>query len=959
MPKNDECKASRCRGYGRKAGRLGFRGLIGLLVFVLAFFLVLGLSGTLSQSLKGEEKGIKKLTHKITEEEKALMPVYLESLQDRAVTAAPPSPVRNIAEFEPMEGVLIAYPLGIPYSLIAEMSESVKVTTIVTNASQETTVRNLYSSNGVTMSNCNFIYAAHDSYWTRDYGPWFVVESNKISIIDFTYNRPRPNDNNIPAEMASFLNLDLYGMNLTHCGGNYMTDGMGISVSTTLVWDENSSLTHAQINQTMSNYLGIQTYHVTDDPLGDYIKHVDCWGKYLAVDKILIGKVPTTSSNYSDYEAMATFFAAQNSSYGNKYRVYRVNSPSSQPYTNSLILNSKVLVPITSSSADSAAISAYQTAMPGYEVLGFTGDWDSTDALHCRVMGIADRGMLYIKHIPILGEQSEQDDFEINAEIIAYSGQPLVANSAKVFYRVNGGSFTSINMTQTAGNNYTASLPGQSAGSQVSYYLQAQDQSGRTSRHPYIGSPDPHVFTVTSGTGIPTAQFTASATSVTVGSSIQFTDQSTNTPTSWSWTFDGGTPSTSTAKNPSVTYSTVGTYTVSLTVTNAAGSDTETKSAYITVTSSSVPAYCAATGNNSSYEWISQVKIGSFTNSSGAAGYTDFTSQTVPLTAGSSAAVTLTPGFASSTYTEYWRIWIDFNRDGDYNDTGEQVFSASGTSAVSGNLSVPSSASGTTYMRVIMRYNTAPTVCGSFDYGEVEDYKVSITGGGTGNPPVAAFTANTTTITKGQSITFTDQSTNTPTSWSWTLTGGTPASSTVQNPVVTYNTAGTYTVTLTATNAYGSDGETKTNYITVTEPVVTYCTSKGNNYSYEWLSGVQVGSLNNTSGAAGYTYYSSMTATLTKGSSVSVRLTPSFASTTYTEYFRIWIDWNKDGDFADSGEQVFSSSAKAAVTGSFTVPSTATTGTTRMRVTMKYNAAPTSCETFSYGEVEDYNVSIN
>lgn len=82
-------------------------------------------------------------------------------------------------------------------------------------------------------------------------------------------------------------------------------------------------------------------------------------------------------------------------------------------------------------------------------------------------------------------------------------------------------------------------------------------------------------------------------------------------------------------------------------------------------------------------------------------------------------------------------------------------------------------------------------------------------------PPVADFSAGATTITAGQSIRFTDLSTGSPTAWSWSFPGGAPAASSAQSPSVTYNTAGTYNVSLTATNAGGSDTETKTAYITV------------------------------------------------------------------------------------------------------------------------------------------------
>lgn len=140
---------------------------------------------------------------------------------------------------------------------------------------------------------------------------------------------------------------------------------------------------------------------------------------------------------------------------------------------------------------------------------------------------------------------------------------------------------------------------------------------------------------------------------------------------------------------------------------------------------------------------------------------------------------------------------------------------------------------------------------------------------------------------------------------------------------------------------------------------VTYCTSSGNNQSYEWIAGVAIASINKTSGASGYSDYTSTSTNMTRSSSVSVTLTPGFGSGSYNEYWRIWIDYNQDGDFDDSGEQVFSGYSSGNTTGSFTVSSSASTGNTRMRVVMQYNSYRSSaCGTFTYGEVEDYTVNI-
>lgn len=454
----------------------------------------------------------------------------------------------------------------------------------------------------------------------------------------------------------------------------------------------------------------------------------------------------------------------------------------------------------------------------------------------------------------------------------------------------------------------------------------------------------------------PTANFTADSTNVYIGSTVNFTDTSSGSPTSWAWTFPGGTPTSSSAQNPSVVYNSVGTYNVSLQATNSEGSDTETKTNYITVHDNLT--YCTASGDNQNYEWISGVEVGDLNHTSGATPYSDFTAYTANLTAGGNVAVSLTPTFASTTYNEYWAIWIDYNTDGDFDDTGEKVFTGSGSSTVTGSFNVPSSADGvTTTMRVIMNYSASPSPCGTFTYGEVEDYSVSISGGVV-NPPVAAFTASSTNIDVGQSVTFTDQSTNDPTSWNWTFEGGTPSSSTSQNPVVTYNTAGTYNVTLQATNSAGSDSEVKTDYITVNDIVITYCTASGNTQSYEYIAGVNIGSINNTTGASGYTDYTSLSTNATKGGSVSYSLTPGFSGSSYTEYWKVWVDFNHDGDFDDSGEEVLARTGSSVVSGSFTVPATAQSGSTRMRVIMKYNGYASSCGTFSYGEVEDYTINI-
>ncbi len=169
----------------------------------------------------------------------------------------------------------------------------------------------------------------------------------------------------------------------------------------------------------------------------------------------------------------------------------------------------------------------------------------------------------------------------------------------------------------------------------------------------------------------------------------------------------------------------------------------------------------------------------------------------------------------------------------------------------------------------------------------------------------------------------------------------------------------TYYVRAYATNSNGTSYGAQQSFTTVNQ-TITYCTSKGNSVTDEWIDLVQFAGINRTSGAeAGYKDNTALVGSVARGSSVSIYLSAGFKSTAYTEFFAVWIDFNQNGTF-DAAELVASGSSKLATTLTYSVaiPTTALLGNTRMRVSMKYNAAPTACEAFSYGEVEDYTVSV-
>ena len=420
-------------------------------------------------------------------------------------TPAPTEAPRFVAEFEPMQGVTIRYPLGIPVSLVKSLAENCQVYCIV-QSSQQSSARSSFTSAGVNMSRVTFVIANSDSYWVRDYGPWYIFAGKTPAIVDNVYNRPRPYDDAIPQTFATFLDIPLYSMNLQHTGGNMMEDGRGHGVSDDLVISENNN-NEANVRQKMLDYLGIDNYHITIDPQGEYIAHVDCWGKYLAPDKILIAKLPQSNSRYQYYEEVANYFATTNCCWGYPYKVYRVEEPGGNtlaPYTNSLILNKCVYVPLGSNSTyNERALQVYRDAMPGYEVIGvsntsYSTGWQNTDALHCRTRGVMDFNMLFVDHRNVLfGTQECGDSIAVTSKFIAYSGKPLKEDSLLVYYSIDNGPYQTAHMTATGNpDEYVGYIKGYHQASEVDYYVFGADESGHRYQQPVFGELDPHHFTV-------------------------------------------------------------------------------------------------------------------------------------------------------------------------------------------------------------------------------------------------------------------------------------------------------------------------------------------------------------------------------------------------------------------------------------------------------------------------------
>ncbi|SOS55578.1 M4 family metallopeptidase [Tenacibaculum finnmarkense] len=380
--------------------------------------------------------------------------------------------------------------------------------------------------------------------------------------------------------------------------------------------------------------------------------------------------------------------------------------------------------------------------------------------------------------------------------------------------------------------------------------------------------------------------------------------------------------------------------------------------------------YCVSKANNVADEYIQKVVLGTIDNTSTASnGYSDYTSISTSLIKGESNTITITPKWNGTVYSEGYGVWIDYNKDGDFDDAGETVFTKakSKTTPINGTFTIPESAlNGATRMRVVLKYNATPTACETnIQYGEVEDYTVVI---GEGNadttaPTVPANLAVSNVDKTSVTLNWSAATDNVAVTGYNVYQGATKLGTTtnISTDITSLSPATSYTFSVKAIDAVANESEAS-NVINVTTLAnqLVYCESKGTNSSYEWIDAVSLGGMANTSASnGGYADFTSKIATLGQGSSNEITVSAGFKSTAYTEHWAVWIDFNQNGIF-DTSEKVVTgaSSSKDYLTSTFEVPASALLGQTRMRVSMKYNASQTACETFKDGEVEDYTVNI-
>ncbi|MBN2461939.1 MAG: agmatine deiminase family protein [Candidatus Cloacimonetes bacterium] len=414
----------------------------------------------------------------------------------------PLQPVRMCAEWEPVRGTLIRWPLGIPWILVVELAEEDSLYFLVENEMQQNQAYYGIIAAGANLDHCRFIMADTYSHWTRDWGPVSIFDGNgEWSIVDPIFqgypwvpggdplcNRDWEEDNMVNAALAEYFSCQLFQLPAFLTGGNIMVDGHGTAFSTLQMLNENLQLMDEDTFFSLTEaYCGITTYHIVNNIEDFGIQHIDCAAKLVDEETVIIKQLPAWHPEYQRIELVAHQFMELENCWGRPYRIFRIfcdvyEGNNAAAYTNALILNSKVLVPLFNIDADTAALQTYQDAMPGYEINGiYYEDWYYYDALHCRTRGIFDRYMLHLSHRPLDQEQPPGEEHEILCLIDDRSESGLIPDELLLCWRHSGNTTWNQVMLQETfmADTFSAAIPGASPGTSVEYYISAADYSGR------------------------------------------------------------------------------------------------------------------------------------------------------------------------------------------------------------------------------------------------------------------------------------------------------------------------------------------------------------------------------------------------------------------------------------------------------------------------------------------------
>ena len=443
------------------------------------------------------------------------------SLVTRGETTPPEfEGLRTMAEWEEIEVLCVGWEgySAIEKQIVVNAAQQCEVIVLTEDAGY---VENYITSNNnggdaASLDNITILEVPLNTVWIRDYGPNTVYGSGVDDriIVDWLYNRPRPDDDVAPQVIADQMGIDLYETtaepyDLMNTGGNFMSDGFGMGFASNLIGDENSGgptwwgtqfpdQSDEDIENILADFMGLHTYVRMENLPFDGIHHIDMHMKLLDEETILMAEYPEGVADGPQIEANLEYVLSNHTSkWGTPFEVVRIPSPPEpgwgggypdsngdyMTYTNSVFVNNTVLLPTYYEEYDTTAIAIYERELPGYNVVGIDCNQiiSASGAIHCITHSVGVEDPLLISHQPLDDTEDTVNPYPVEALIQHRSG----IASARLFWRLEGETdYNEVAMTAGADDMWSADIPAQAEGSDVQYYVEATSESGKTQDRP-------------------------------------------------------------------------------------------------------------------------------------------------------------------------------------------------------------------------------------------------------------------------------------------------------------------------------------------------------------------------------------------------------------------------------------------------------------------------------------------
>jgi agmatine/peptidylarginine deiminase len=422
----------------------------------------------------------------------------------------------NPPEFSRTDGVFLAW-AGWDEQLIADIalpiSQQYQVYMLVRNTAYQAQAYAYLLSQNVNMENVHFIIDSNitsSSMWIRDYAPFFIQEDGINAIDDFYYGGFSENDL-ISYTIAETFDLPIYDSPMIHHGGNHISDGNGMGFFSNNIYDLNPAYTKEEVDAEFRNFFGLDSLIVIEPMAGDGTGHIDMFCKLLDDTTFIIGEYDDETECYpGDRELLnelAEEFSTLTNLDGRAFQVVRIPMPPytyggpantiNYTYTNSLIINDLVLVPVYGFDSDAIALEIYQNLMPNHTIIGIDSSFiiQYWGAVHCVTNEYFSENPLIILHEKLTQISSGDEPlihFRLNPKFLD--------SSASVYVKpVSETDFWEVPATWNAGV-WTARIPAMTE--HFHYYISGNATSSETSYQTTLpkNAPDESYFVECTGT---------------------------------------------------------------------------------------------------------------------------------------------------------------------------------------------------------------------------------------------------------------------------------------------------------------------------------------------------------------------------------------------------------------------------------------------------------------------------